>query len=305
MATQACIVCRSEEFRMQYDAMADYEYGLPCPPLKIIRCAGCGLLRLEPMPKQDELASFYPKEDYANISSDKSGSRIRAALIAHYNRNMLKFYDSVIGPEANILDVGCSDGELIGLLSSYREGWDAMGVELTKEAVAAGRKLGRNIIHSVLETAELPEDYFDLVIMNHLIEHVPNPRELLEKTYRLLKLGGKIYIETPNSSCLDFRIFGKFWGGLHYPRHTYLFSPQTLEMLLASTHFSVKRVEQTLNIFGWALGLQNYIVSRWNIRTSKGRAWFYPFLMLFFLPVVMIQKAVGNTAAMGVIAEKV
>ena len=74
-----------------------------------------------------------------------------------------------------------------------------------------------------------PADSFDAVIMSHVIEHVPQPRELLAECARLLKLGGRLVMLTPNAESFGLDYYGRCWRGLEPPRHLQIFSQPALE----------------------------------------------------------------------------
>jgi MoaA/NifB/PqqE/SkfB family radical SAM enzyme/2-polyprenyl-3-methyl-5-hydroxy-6-metoxy-1,4-benzoquinol methylase len=296
-----CIVCGSSTFLVLYNEIDDYEYNVRHRALKLVRCRNCGLVRLEPLPTDDELASYYT-DDYANIFIAQDPSPLRRAMMNIYNHLFIKSVSHLLPRQADILDVGCAAGHMMDILSNHNPDWRVTGVEINEEAVRIGREAGRNIIHGAIEDVEIPDQKFDLILLSHLIEHVTDPPSLLRKLAGLLKPGGRIVIETPNTAAADFKIFGRFWGGLHYPRHTYLFAPHNFVSLLRQCGLEAERIVQTLNIFGWALSAQNFLSSKIKIKKVRGRASFYPALMLASLPIVALQKAFGNTCCMKVIA---
>ena len=67
-----------------------------------------------------------------------------------------------------------------------------------------------------------------------MIEHVLDPLESLRASFHLLKPGGVLFGETPNTACLDFTLFGRCWGALHFPRHITFFNQGLLAVLTAS-----------------------------------------------------------------------
>lgn len=303
MVRDGCICCGGEEFEAVLTELDDYEYGRPLPGLALIRCRQCGLLRLDPLPSTEELAGCYPAE-YSNIYSEEETSPLKSTLIRIYNRRLMKSFERLAGNEADILDVGCSGGHLIGLLSDHKPGWRTTGVEMSGEAVEYGRAKGRNIIHGAIEDVDMEENSFDLILLSHLIEHVVDPRAMLAKLGRLARPGGKIIIETPDSDAFDRRLFGRYWGGLHFPRHTYLFNKNNMARMLTSLGLRASRAERTAHIFGWALSLDNILAARGWAAKTRGRTPYYPFLMTAALPVVLLQRLAGRTAAMNVIAVK-
>jgi SAM-dependent methyltransferase len=77
--------------------------------------------------------------------------------------------------------------------------------------------------------------------MNHVFEHVPDPRSLLEECYRLLSPGGHLVLAMPNLGSLGHRIFRQHWLALDPPRHLCLWRTTTLSKVLRDTGFRVLR----------------------------------------------------------------
>ncbi len=299
---QACISCGQEDIReFLPPSIGDYEYGTDTAGhYGFLKCGNCGMLSLHPLPGQELLFSYYPP-DYATIGQQKKASRI---LVELYYKLVAAQYRSLVGGHARILDIGCSSGHAMEFLMKQEPGWDITGVEMSAEAVAVGRANGLKIVHGAFEDIHLPESEYDLVIMQHLIEHVLDPVALVRKAHSVLKPGGVLYIETPNVDAPDFSLFGKYWGGLHYPRHTFLFNKTAMASLLHGNGFKVSRILGTLNLFGWALSVQNLMVALLGLKTRGGRIAIHPLLMLGFAPVVLLQSAIGNAAGMRVISIK-
>jgi len=128
-----------------------------------------------------------------------------------------------------LLDVGCGDGRFLAKMRDL--GWEVTGVEPDGLAVEVAReRFGLDVHRGTLEDIRFPERTFDVVTMNHVIEHVPDPVGTLEECLRVLKPGGRLVVTTPNVESLGHRLFGKRWFHLDPPRHLYLFSARSLLM---------------------------------------------------------------------------
>ena len=79
--------------------------------------------------------------------------------------------------------------------------------------------------------------------MAHVIEHVHHPVKVLRACYSLLKSGGFLWVETPNTASEGHRLFGTSWRGLEPPRHLMLFTPDSLHNALIAAGFADVKVQ--------------------------------------------------------------
>jgi 2-polyprenyl-3-methyl-5-hydroxy-6-metoxy-1,4-benzoquinol methylase len=129
--------------------------------------------------------------------------------------------------KGELLDVGCGNGIFLFLMK--KAGWDVQGVE--PDPVAAKRvaeHFGVAVTEGTLPGVGLPDTWFDVVTLSHVIEHVHDPIGLLRECRRVLKPGGRMVIVTPNSESWGHQAFGDCWRDLDPPRHLYILSSETL-----------------------------------------------------------------------------
>ena len=78
---------------------------------------------------------------------------------------------------------------------------------------------------------------FDVITLNHVIEHVHEPIKVLKLCHELLKPGGQLWLETPNIDSFGYARFKKNWRGLETPRHLILFNRSSLTQAFISAGF--------------------------------------------------------------------
>lgn len=143
-----------------------------------------------------------------------------------------------------LLDVGAGNGAY--LLQASSAGWEVTGVEPDAAAVAAARAVGLDVRQGGIEALRSEPGSFDVITMNHVIEHVHDPRTVLKEAFALLRSGGLLFLETPSVSSHGHQRFGRNWRGLEPPRHLVLFNWDSLEQLLREVGFSgIKRIRRS------------------------------------------------------------
>jgi len=101
-------------------------------------------------------------------------------------------------PKGRGLDVGCAYGLL---LQRFPESYEKFGIDVSEHAVqeARDRNPGADIQqHSAEDDFPFPDNYFDTVICNDVLEHLENPAKALESIKRVVKKGGFVYLNIPN-----------------------------------------------------------------------------------------------------------
>ncbi len=241
-----CYLCGSRG-EILYDNLNDRLF---CAPgvWNLRRCPNpcCGFVWLDPVPIERDVAKIY-ETYYTHQGADWKRSGLRTlsfnlrrafalSLPLHYKRRQANLmYLGKVKP-GKLLDVGCGDGRRLALLRSL--GWEVEGQEIEPRAVVRAREVYKLRVHlGPLEELGFPDDAFDAVIMNHVIEHVFDPVSILAECRRILKPGGAFVAITPNVGGFGHRHFGRYWLGLDPPRHLFLFSPTTLREVAVRAGF--------------------------------------------------------------------
>lgn len=134
-----------------------------------------------------------------------------------------------------LLDVGCGNGSFLGHARSV--GWTVVGLDPDIKVVANAVKRGFTVHEGGIDYFEGKSELFDVITLNHVIEHVHDPVMVLKSCYELLKPGGKIWLETPNFDSFVHERFKKNWRGLEAPRHLTLFTHHSLRQALVDAGF--------------------------------------------------------------------
>jgi len=208
----------------------------------LVRCTSCGFVYLDPQPIPEDIGKAYENYFTHQVNSEtqhppKRQSIVRILLdrtalspLRHQQRLINRMYLESLRP-GKLLDVGCGNGRFLAEMRDL--GWEVQGVEVDAQAAEAARQVfGIPVFIGDLEHASFHENSFDVVTLNHVIEHVYDPIKLLSECRRVLRPEGMLVVTTPNIRGLGLWFFGRAWAGLDAPRHLYVFSRRTLRVCI-------------------------------------------------------------------------
>ena len=222
----------------------------------VARCEACGLARTLPEVPAAEIGRYYPPS-YYGVQNRRFHPLLEWAVTVFRKRRVWQIQRFVATGRA--LDVGCGRGITLSQLRD--EGWATAGVEISETAAAQARAaLGDSIfVGDVVEGPWEPES-FDVVVLWHVLEHLPDPFAVLAKTRQLLRPGGLLVIAVPNLESLQALATGGRWFHLDVPRHYWHFGTRILTRLLEAKGFRIRNVSHfslEQNPYGWLQSLLN------------------------------------------------
>ena len=233
-----CPACEDESKTVLFEAV-DRLYHTTDRRFAVVECAGCGLIRLDPMPSPEELKQFYP-QSYWWEADDHVGGRLAEIYRRFVLTDHVRFAAHAVEPPGPVLDVGCGGGLFLQDLS--RKGFETYGVDVSAEA--ARICLRRFEIPAAVATLpKLPfrPGRFGLVTMYHVLEHLHDPVGAVLQAWELLRPGGRLVVQTPNAASWQMYLLGEYWSGIDVPRHLINFRDTDLESLLDYCGFTVRR----------------------------------------------------------------
>jgi SAM-dependent methyltransferase len=261
-----CPLCEGSDQDELYLA-SDRHYGIP-GVYRIVRCAGCSLIFLNPMYSDQELSRLYPCDYYAY--QDQFKRTPWKEMVKRALRYRLGTQDPKFPVAGRMLDLGCGSGWFMSAMQE--RGWEAHGVEISDAGAELGRTAGLNIFSGTLAQANFLPEWFDYVRSNHSFEHISCPGETLDEIHRILKPDGKVLIGVPNVASLNARIFGRYWWYLGAPVHTFTYSVTTLSQLLKKHGFCIERITYNSDFSGILGSFQIWLNRRNGKKSTEGWA---------------------------------
>jgi 2-polyprenyl-3-methyl-5-hydroxy-6-metoxy-1,4-benzoquinol methylase len=216
----SCIICDSQRFRFLFEKNS----------YRIEKCLACELVQVTNVPETEQLEvgydqNFYEKY-YKNLEKDYKKQRYEYLNF----QNKIDQIEKRLGKKGKILDVGCSFGFFLD--AARERGWNVAGIELSEYAAAyASQRFGLSVVNKSILDAEFEGNSFDVITMWYVIEHLPNPKQVLQHLSNFLKEDGMLVVSTPNVESYRMKIQGKKWRIWIPPEHILYFSPKTIKKL--------------------------------------------------------------------------
>ncbi len=158
------------------------------------------------------------------------------AIIRYHTNKRIRLILKLLNAQDNdsILDLGCGTGQILKRITKGK----VTAIDLSETAVTAAKELSKtnkNIVNVVKGNAEktpFADNNFDKVVCADVIEHVQNPRNLLQEAYRITKPGGTVVFAVPNEDTGDIAVsvmglfkkigLGKMFAATDTERHWHL-----------------------------------------------------------------------------------
>ena len=290
-----CLACNSSNFAAFEQTIAMMHQNSPTK-YNFDRCKDCGLVFLNPRMDETELGQFYTasylpyrvEEAWGKYASfvKKDQEQIDKARV----QRLIKH--SRLSAQSRILDIGCGKPTF---LSSLRKSTEAnlIGLDFSDEGWKNDTDSYRNIDLRTGEIADLSnEKTMDIITMWHYLEHDYQPQQHLKQLLNYSHADTRLIIEVPNFNSYTRKKFGKHWSGYHTPRHTALYSPKNIELMLKNSGWKVDEILTygTLNPYTlhWMSRMEQKRID-WST-SMEPRFIGYVIGMVLNAPIYLLQK---------------
>lgn len=251
----ACPLCGSKEEKLFLDGK---DYFLTRERFSIVVCSICGFRFTNPRPTVESSERYYQSNEYLSHDTGTKGIMARLYGIARYFTLRSKY--SIVqkfSPGNSILDIGCGTGEFLSFCQ--KKGFACLGVEPSEKARTYAKiTYHLDVKENFLLRVENSKQ-FDCITLWHVLEHIHQLDETLEKIASLLANDGVVIIALPNSNSYDAGYYGIHWAAYDLPRHIYHFTRDSVHTLAEKYHFTCLNIlPQKLDAFYISLLSEKY-----------------------------------------------
>lgn len=197
------------------------------------------LLQTTPAPSLKDLPQYYKSENYiSHTNSNKSLFDKVYQVVRNYTlKKKVSLINSFDLDKKSLLDVGCGTGHFLN--AAKNNGWKVSGMEPDDDARAIADTILDEKIFSNID--QLNEEKFDCITLWHVLEHVPNVEDYIQKLEALLKPNGRLLIAVPNFKSYDANFYKEHWAAFDVPRHLWHFSQTAIKKLFGARNFKIER----------------------------------------------------------------
>ena len=179
--------------------------------------------------------NYFSTHTYQNVSFSKYSqywwsNRFFAGLARRYGKQGTR-----------LLEIGSGLGHLVGQLE---DSFETYGMDLNHWAIRASRSVACKTALQTASAEEIPfaDGAFDVVIIKHIVEHLPDPEKAITEIGRVTAPDGTLILATPNLDSLLKPWKGEKWIGYQDPTHISLKPPAVWLDWIKHAGFTMQRV---------------------------------------------------------------
>lgn len=216
--------------------------------LGLVVCDACGMV-LSPMIWHPEANEQLEEEWFGE--NYQLGTSFWVALFETWNnRKTLARIAQAEPLGRRLLEIGVGSGSFLN--AARVQGYEVMGCDLSKIICNRVHRAYGIAMHGEPLASLAGEGRFDVIVMNHVLEHVHRPTDFMKDVCRLLAPGGVVHVAVPNIACWEAVLPG--WTS-YEPYHLAYFDPQTLRRTVLAGALTVDRLVTHDSFSGWFLAL--------------------------------------------------
>ena len=213
-------------------------------------------------PEPEDIEKYYESNAYISHTDSKKTvvDKIYQIVKSYSLKKKLSLINSFDTKEKTLLDIGAGTGDF--LCTAKDKNWNVAGVEPNTLARSKADKKGIKLydnLNKVLDTK------FEVITLWHVLEHLSNLENEIDRIVSLLTDNGTLVIAVPNFKSYDAKHYGKYWAAYDVPRHLWHFSKNTIEKLFKKHNIEIVKTKPMLfDSFYVALLSEKYKTQKQN-----------------------------------------
>jgi 2-polyprenyl-3-methyl-5-hydroxy-6-metoxy-1,4-benzoquinol methylase len=232
-----CGFCKAENSNVLYPT-----YDIFGNTYTINKCNECKAVFLAPRPDAELLNKAYNTDYYGNTETKFKNSLVENT-IDHFRSGRARKALKLAGHKSKVLDIGCGNGNFLKYLFKYGN-CEVYGTEFDGNSAKRASLIKEiNLKIGEIQSEDHPDNFFDLITMFHVFEHLADPKQVLQIIREKLKPNGHLIISIPNIDSWQSRIFKGKWLHLDPPRHLFFFKPSDLIEILKGERFDIQKIK--------------------------------------------------------------
>lgn len=256
-----CSICNGKLIRLE-DNGKDYFTGVE-GEFFLDFCEDCKVGYTNPMLSNKELEKYYPIE-YESFTPKKSFYQFIQNLKYKSDLKLIKkFLKRNDNPK--LFEIGTGRGEFLSFAQKY--GFIVNGIEPGKQGVKiAKEKYGLDIENCFIDNYIFKEKY-DIIVMRHVFEHFNNFIDVINNIQKNgLRNEGILFIKIPRLDSWEYKLFGKYWHGLDFPRHRVHFTKKGLINFITKYNFRIELCESETVYSDTQRSINNYMFDKFKLK---------------------------------------
>jgi len=202
---------------------------------------------------------------------DKAYSGIKGIYNSYLKKDSLRIIKEKIGPIGNrrILDIGCGDGPSIKYILKILKlnPKNYYGIDISKTRLSrAAKTIKTNLKEAYSHKLPFKDGFFDIILINEVIEHTYYPRETMQEIFRVLKKGGLCFIDFPNET--NLRVVNLFILNfpLHHPGHLQIITPSKIRKWSKRKFTTIFTKSYPITFFPFMLCINYFMILKKPLR---------------------------------------
>ena len=254
------------------------------------------MLATTPQPKIAALSKYYNSSSY--ISHAKHRKSIFDSVYFSVRKlaikRKLKWVSSCYCEGASILDFGAGVGHFVR--SAQAKGWVSMGLETNQKARNIANSKNPATVFNTNHIESIKPQSQSAITLWHVLEHLPDYKQQLNKLKTLLKPSGRLFIAVPNFRSYDAAYFQQHWAAYDVPRHLWHFSKKAMVSIFDELDMEIERTHPMI--------FDAFYVSLLSTKYQSGRYKLFKALWVGFLSNLKATKTGEYSSLVFVVKHK-